>query len=109
MITFKQIAIARENWLRASKELSFEIITPILLKTNGIAKKGFAYLPEYGSPNGIVVELITAPDYKADNHIVKWAKLKNCFYSFINIEELLIYDQSYFRELLEDWKKFKSN
>lgn len=64
MINVKQVEIARGNWLKASEELKFKIVTPYLLEINGITKTAFAYLPEYGSPNGVILGLTAAPDYE---------------------------------------------
>ena len=55
MITEDQVALARLNWIRASKELGFEIITPYLIETDSIRKSVFAFIPEYGSYNGTIV------------------------------------------------------
>lgn len=107
MLTSKQISIARDNLLKASKEIGFKVVTPFVLDNNNHV--AFAYLPDYGSSHGTVVGLISAPAYKTDKVIEKWAEINNCFYSFLNIKELLVYSKEYFLELLKDWAKYKSN
>ena len=99
-----QIEIARNNWIKASNELGFKIITPFEILTEEKEREVFAYLPEYGSTNGVVVELFKSPDCKTDDAIRNWARSNNCFISFCNIEDFLEYDVAYFREVLKDWK-----
>lgn len=106
MITIKQIEIAGANWIKASIELKFDIFSPFIFENNGIKKNAFALLPEYGSPHGTILGLISAPEFETDSAIVEWAKMNNLYYSFINIESCLYYDEVLIKETLEDWKKY---
>jgi hypothetical protein len=109
MTTPKQVDIARANLLKASKELGFKVITPFVLDGNNLPHVAFAYLPDYGSPRGTVVGLISAPTYETDKAVERWAEANNCFYSFLNVEALLAYSQEYFLELLKDWAEYGSH
>ncbi|HSZ34650.1 MAG TPA: hypothetical protein VK772_15145 [Puia sp.] len=104
MLNIDQIEIARNNWIKASGELGFKIITPFEILIEKSEKEVFAYLPEYGSLNGAIFELFTSSDFKIDDRIKDWAVSNNCFYSFCSIESFLEYDVVYFREILKDWK-----
>jgi hypothetical protein len=106
MITAEQITIARKNWQMAAQNLGFKIVTPYLISINGSQKEVFAFLPEYGSPNGAIIELTFAPEYKTDKSLIEWAIENNSFYSFINVDNVLEYDQEYFSEVLADWMKY---
>ena len=104
MITQEQIEIARKQFVRASESLDFELESPFVIdpKTNLVA---FAYLPDYGSANGVIVDLTAAPEYRCDSRLIKWCKENQVFYSCLNIVPLLnTFDKRYFRELLQDWK-----
>jgi hypothetical protein len=106
MITIEQIERARENWIKASLSLRFRLVTPYFVDVNGIKKEVFAFLPEYGSSNGVIICLTSAPDFETDRDIINWAKENKFFYSFINIESCQKYDEDYFRDALEDWVKY---
>jgi hypothetical protein len=103
MKTEEKIQQARENWVKASMDLSFKIISPYYIEINGKEKEIFAFLPRYGSIKGTLVELTSEPDFKTDSDIICFAKENNIFCSFINMKSCLKYDQDYFKETLEDW------
>jgi hypothetical protein len=109
MISMKQVKIARVNWIKASVDLNFKIVTPYQILVNGRKDDAFAFLPGYGSPNGTLVNLVSAPEFKVDVDIVKLAKELNCHYSFINIESCLEYNKYFFQETLEDWMKYQED
>ena len=104
-ITNKQFELARKNWVEASIKLNFKIVTPYFIEINGRKKEVFAFLPEYGSPNGTIMYLTCATEFETNSEIVNWAKKNKYFYSFINIETLQKYDENYFKEILDDWIK----
>jgi hypothetical protein len=108
MITADQIKIARETWIKASDDLGFNIVTPYFLMVDGRKQEIFAFLPEYGSYKGTFVFLMSPPDYNTDNYLSKWARKRKIFFSFINIDDFLNYDKKYFREILKDWRKYKT-
>ncbi|GHV57996.1 hypothetical protein FACS1894182_08450 [Bacteroidia bacterium] len=103
MTTQEQIDFARKTWLQASKILDFKIATPYFLKLNGIQKEVFAFLPEYGSSNGMIIGL--ASQYE-DKDIRNWAMKHDCYYSFIYPESHLVYDKNIFSDSLDDWGKY---
>ncbi len=95
-----------ENWLFASRKLNFEIVCPFLIKSEGIEKKVFAFLPTYGSKNGMIIDFIYPPDFYIDTKIINLAKKNGYYYSFINPDKFLIYNEGNFMEALEDWGNF---
>ena len=104
MISNASIEIARQKFERESKEFGFVFHSPFML-TDSLA--AFGYVQNYGSKNGVVVCLISPPDYLRNREIVEWCKQAECFCTFVNIEPLLKeYDASYFRAMLRDWGKF---
>lgn len=103
MITKSDIEVARKNWLTASRELGFEIITPYDLEHLGGTKKVFAYLPHLGSEKGMYLELVEAPEFHTDEKLLEVAKTAGIFCSFINVERYLEYKKKIFEETIEDW------
>ncbi len=103
MIDEKTLEKVTTNWLRASKELKFKIEIPYNILIEGKKKKIFAYLPEYGSKKGMIVDFVTKPDFLIDNEITKWAKYNDYYFSYINIEVYLVYNSQNFMESLNDW------
>jgi hypothetical protein len=101
----QQIEIVRNNWIRASKEFNFQIIMPYFLTINGIEQEVFAFLPEYGSPNGMIIDLII--DYEMNDKIRDFAVFNSYFCSFVSVENFLTYDRDFFIDALDDWGKFQ--
>ena len=99
----KEIDLVRKSWIKASEILNFKIITPHFLDINGTKREVFAFLPEYGSPNGMIIGL--SYQYE-DEDLRNWCIQHCLFCSFIYIESHLIYDEIIFKDALEDWGKF---
>lgn len=102
MISKKRIETAIDNFLKASREMGFRIHSPFIFHNNGTERTALAFLPEYGS-HGVIVGLTSAPYFETDKDIIERAKRNQCYYSFINIENLMNYNDVFFRELLADW------
>lgn len=105
MITNNNAEIARKNWLRASKDLGFEIKTPHSIKVNDVEMQIFAFLPQLGSPNGMLLGLTSPPEFKTDPELVKLAEKLGMFYSFVNVESVLNYDEKFFEDAIRDWSQ----
>lgn len=103
MINQNSIKIATDNWMRAANSLGFRLIIPYKYSIHNKKKEAFTYLPDYGSRNGTIVGLICAPDFEVDKDLIEWAKVKECHYSFINIDDYMQYDDQVFKETLDDW------
>ncbi len=94
----------RENWLLASEEFAFKILTPYQILIDDKERNVFAFLPDYGSDNGMVIELIYPPEFNTDKEIIEWSRKNGCFFSFINAESYSEYEKALFGETLKDWK-----
>ena len=101
------INLLRESWVKASHDLGFTIITPYTIEMdNGKKEDVFAFIPDYGRPNGTIIGLWRNSYYNADENFMEWAKKKNIYYSFINIQLYMNYDKLNFQETLIDWGYF---
>ncbi|MDP2816081.1 MAG: hypothetical protein Q8O19_05320 [Rectinemataceae bacterium] len=104
MTLTKDVEIVRENWLKASRELGFEITTPYTVTLNNESKEIFAFLPRFGSSNGMYVELTQPPEFKTDIELLELARTREMFCSFINIKKYVTYEREVFEECIEDWR-----
>jgi hypothetical protein len=102
----EKIYIARKNWMKASKELGFNIISPYSVIENDKKYVFFAFIPKYGSPNGTIIDLIFAPTYETNNKMIEIANNIGSFYSFINIDSVINYNREHFLDIIEDWGKY---
>lgn len=102
----KLIFNIRENWKEASLYYNFKIYTPFKFCYQNQILEAFAYLPEYGSPNGMIVELTFHPDFIISQEIVSWCRNNEVFYSFINANSYSDLDLKLFSETLVDWGRY---
>jgi len=98
---------ARLNWIKASKNLKFEIVSPYIFDKD--FEEAFAFFPCHGSPNGIIVDLIYPPDYNTNKNIINWATRNKLRYSFINLVNFLEYNEDRIKDCLIDWGHFIPN
>lgn len=106
MLDLSLIKKAKQAWIQASLELKFEMVCPYVFMHNGNLKNAFAFLPEFGSENGMIVGITGSPYFQLDDDIIEFAKMKNMYYSFININQYLQYECELFTETIEDWGKW---
>ena len=91
-------------WRSAAEVLSIRIEAPYLLKAkNGAKIHCIAYLPDFGSPNGMVIGFTCGPSYEIDKALKSAAEAQNVFCSFVNFEAYKIYNEEVFKEALSDW------
>ncbi|MDP4183707.1 MAG: hypothetical protein Q8862_00920 [Bacteroidota bacterium] len=99
----------RDNWILASERIGFKIVSPYTITYNGKEKQVFAFLPKYGSTQGMIIDLIFPPDYKEDNDVTDLGKQNGFYWSFINVESYSKeYDERLFIETLLDWGEYKN-
>jgi hypothetical protein len=91
-------------WNHASRELMIDVRLAYLVPS--LNKKVFAFLPDFGSPFGMVVEPTAAPNFEKDVTILQAARKVGVFCSFLNIDEYSKFDAHLFIETLKDWGYF---
>lgn len=84
------------NWSRASVELNFVFVSPFALESADSTHTCFAYLPEFGSPKGLVVVL----DY--DEQVFHACKALEYSYSCLFRSDDP-YDLQDMKDVLNDW------
>jgi hypothetical protein len=106
MMNETNIKNAQALWMRASKELNFEFVSPFLLIINGIEKPVFGFLPKYGSIKGTILCLNSKPNFEIDKEIVEYAQNQGVHWCYLNIEHCLSFDLDYYKSMLDDLEYF---
>lgn len=91
------------SWLRASKELNFKIVAPYIFNSNSGSFECIAYLPDFGSKNGMIIDKISPPSYGPTPGLPEAAKHMELYYSSINIEYYFEFNVDIFKDALIDW------
>jgi hypothetical protein len=107
MNTEAKMKMVGDAWRIAASALSFRIEAPHLIRaTNGKQIPCVAFLPDFGSRNGMVIGLILGPTYKPDKELTLGAESLGMFCSFINAAVYERYNEEKFKEALVDWGYF---
>jgi hypothetical protein len=94
-------------WRMAAAALSIRIEAPYPLEgADGREILCIAFLPDFGSPKGMVIGLACRPNYKIDGTLKLSAETRGLFYSFINPDIYEQYNDEVFKEALVDWGYF---
>jgi hypothetical protein len=102
----EKIDLARINWIKASDELGFNITSPYYIIKDDRKIRFFAFIPQYGSPRGTLIDLIFSPAYETNNKIQEIANALGYFHSYINVDAYIDYNPNRFLETIDDWGKY---
>lgn len=106
MIDSKRSEELREYWLRMGNEIGFKIIAPYVLNYNNKELNCFAFLPNFGSSRGMILDIIFAPDYETDREISDACNGLGLYFSFISYDSFITADKKGFCDALVDWGYF---
>lgn len=106
MITHELITQIKEAFEQASQEFNFTFVSPFEMKDDNQSVTVFGYILEYGSSNGMIVNLMSPHDFKIDESISLLAQRLGYYYSWINIEHYAHYNKVVYSETLKDWGRF---
>ena len=93
-------------WVKASEELGFRITAPYSFVCDSGVFECVAYLPDFGSISGIVVDQILPSEYWRTPGLREAVRAQGISYSAINVEVYGSYDAEVFKEALRDWGFF---
>jgi hypothetical protein len=94
-------------WRTAGVDLAIQLEAPVVIPSaNSESQTALAYLPDFGSSNGVIVDGGHAPAFKGNRIVKDYASERNCFYSIVNLELYKVYDREHFIEMLLDWGYF---
>jgi hypothetical protein len=102
----KKVFELRQRWHLMSNELHFDIVSPFILEYDGHKLECFAFLPKFGSKNGMIIDLIFPPEYATNKQISNACKRLGLYCSFINYESYAGAQTETFCETLNDWGYF---
>lgn len=97
---------ATHSWLEASSKLGVKVIAPYSLTAGGKSLNCLAFLQDFGGPKGMVIAALTSPALLSDPHLREAARQKGLFCSSIDPRGWVRYDETAFKEALEDWGYF---
>jgi hypothetical protein len=86
----------------AATDLGITVVSPYTLSVGSRSKLCVAFLPDFGSCNGMVLGMIMPPSFPTDPELVGLAEVAGLFCSFLNWEVYSDYDQMTYKELLID-------
>ncbi len=95
-----------DAWRKAADILKIQAVIPFMLEAAEKSVDCIAFLPHYGSPNGMVIGLMFPPALKTNQDLIAAARSKGLFYSFINVASYANYDAIVFKDALLDWEYF---
>ena len=103
-MTPENIEKARRQFIKASAEFDFTFISPYLLDE----QKGlfaFGFIDDFGSKEGIVIDLLEPPFYEGNRDVACWCEeCGRCISRISAVPLLEEYDSSYFKAMLDDWR-----
>lgn len=109
MITEEEKERVYRAWRIAADALSITVEAPYVLNAPNCGKVLFAaYLPDFGTSQGMVIGLLGRPTYMRDKALLSAAKSRGLYSSFISAEIYARYDEEVFKEALTDWGFFGS-
>lgn len=100
-ILLRQVIAA---WGEASRRLGIKIASPFVLRAGEISVDCIAFLPQFGSLNGMVIGACLPPEFDTDPALIRCAQMSGLYYSFINPERYAVFDEERFKEALSDWQ-----
>jgi len=101
-------AMARvaDVWNGAKTTLDIELIAPFTADLIAERVECVAFLPHFGGPKGMVVGAIWAPDFRTDGRLVRYARARGLYVSFVNHASFDGSGLEPMREALCDWGYF---
>ena len=98
------IAVSKA-WEIAARTFDINVTAPYVLRLGAKMAKFEAFLPDFGSPNGMVLANLT-PEWESNPEKRKCAVDAGLFISFINPEFYAVFDKKEFWDALKDWGYF---
>ncbi len=87
-----------EAWRQASRSLGLRVVESLPPLTG--RHTFVAFLPDFGSPAGVILGATYPPGFDKDRAIEEFAKSQGIAYSFLSTPEYVMYDEQNYRELL---------
>ncbi len=95
-----------DAWRKAADDLRIRVEAPFQFLAGAARYDCVAYLSDFGSENGMVLEGIFPPDFIRNDQFTGAATAAGYFVSHISADVCASYDARTFREALADWGYF---
>jgi hypothetical protein len=93
-------------WQSAQRELKIRVTAPFSLSTGTATHNCVAFLPDFGSPAGMVIDAIEPPLFRPSKGLATAAEAAGLYLSLISAEVYLHFDSEKFKEALLEWGFF---
>jgi hypothetical protein len=98
------LAMAANAWSAAANDLGIRATAPFRIPTDTSGERfAAAYLPDFGSMQGTIVDWGFRPDFSGDNEVRRFAEENSMYYSIVSFDRYRSYDRDMFLEALSDW------
>lgn len=94
--------LARQ-WRFAANDLRIKVEAPFSFVSRGADYNCVAYLPDFGTPDGMIIELVCAPHYVPDPVFQSAVEAVGLHCSFISYDFYKQYDEREYKAALRDW------
>ena len=91
-------------WATAADQLNIEVITPFRFSYESQSVACVAFLPHFGSLNGMIVALLLG--YEIDKRVSQYTDNNSMYCSYLNPEAYATFDEQKYQEALADWGYF---
>jgi hypothetical protein len=90
-------------WALASERLGIRVVSPFEFNGSLGSHECIAFLPDFGSSKGMLVQATYPPMFATDDALVTDAGKVGYYVSFINANSYATFDIQIFQEALKDW------
>src|SRR5436190_3968968 len=95
-----------QSWVKASRLLRIQVSAPLSASHGGRVVEGVAFLPDFGSANGMVIGAAFRPGLITDDTLETFANRKQMFYASLSLPGYQDYSEEKYKEALNDWGYF---
>lgn len=99
----KQLEELIAAWVLASERLAIRVVAPFDFKVGATLYKCIAYLPDFGSPKGMLVQATFPPNFATDEALASNARKVGYYITFVNANSYSTFDLQEFQDALKDW------
>jgi hypothetical protein len=104
----QQIEELVRAWVLAGQRLGIRVNAPYDLQVGATSVRCIACLPDFGGPNGMVLQATFPPNFAIDEVLERAAQKAGYYISFINPNSYTTHDLSEFQCALKDWGYYGS-
>jgi hypothetical protein len=93
-------------WQDAADRLGIAVVAPFTISGPKHSIVCIAFLPDFGSKNGMVIGHADSPAFEMDPLLAECARSLEMYYSFVNLDQYSTFNAGVFKEALADWGYF---